>query len=45
MRHVKISPGSAVDAAALAKLIGAAYTDTKERVQAESHVRSNEQKA
>jgi hypothetical protein len=38
MRHVKISSGSAVDAAALTKLIGAAYTDMKQRVQAQSHV-------
>jgi hypothetical protein len=36
MRHVKISPGSVFDSAALSKLIGAAYTDMKGRVQAES---------
>ena len=36
MRHVKISPGSVSDATALSKLIGAAYTDMKHRVQAES---------
>jgi hypothetical protein len=38
MRHVKISSASAVDGAALTKLIGAAYTDMKQRVQAQSHV-------
>ena len=38
MRHVKISSGSAVDAAALTKLIVAAYTDMKQRVRAQSHV-------
>ena len=36
MRHVKISPGTVIDATALSKLIGAAYTDMKDRVQAES---------
>ena len=36
MRHVKISPGSVFDATALSKLIGVAYTDMKDRVQAES---------
>ena len=35
MRHVKISPGGVLDATALSKLVGAAYTDMKERVQAE----------
>ena len=36
MRHVKISPGGVFDAAALSKLVGAAYADMKGRVQAES---------
>lgn len=36
MRHVKIRPGSVLDSAALSKLIGAAYTDMKGRVRAES---------
>jgi hypothetical protein len=36
MRHVKISPGSVFDATALSKLVGIAYTDMKDRVQAES---------
>jgi len=31
MRHVKLVPGRDVDAAALRKLIGAAYADMKER--------------
>lgn len=34
MRHVKLRPGQAVDAAALAALIGAAYADMFRRVQA-----------
>jgi hypothetical protein len=34
MRHVKLSPERAVDAAALTRLIEAAYTDMKERVWA-----------
>lgn len=33
MRHVKIRPGSALDAIALSNLIGAAYADMKLRVQ------------
>ena len=36
MRHVKISPGSVIDATALSNLIGTAYRDMKDRVQAES---------
>jgi hypothetical protein len=36
MRHVKIGPGSVFDAAAVSKLVGVAYTDMKDRVQAES---------
>ena len=32
MRHVKLGPGRAVDAAALQKLVDAAYTDIKERL-------------
>ena len=36
MRHAKIRPGSVLDSAALSKLIGAAYTDMKGRVRAES---------
>ena len=36
MRHVKLSPGHAFDAAALAKLIDDAYTDMKQRTQEES---------
>jgi hypothetical protein len=35
MRHVKLRPGHDFDAAALTKLVDAAYTDMKERVQAE----------
>jgi len=35
MRHVKLRPGDDFDATALTKLIDAAYTDMKERVQAE----------
>lgn len=31
MRHVKLRPGSAIDADALTKLIGAAYTEIKNR--------------
>jgi hypothetical protein len=38
MRHVKIRPGGAVDAAALTRLIDAAYADMKERRRRESHV-------
>ena len=33
MRHVKLKPGTATDAAALAKLIAAAYSDIKARVE------------
>jgi len=33
MRHVKLKPGTATDAAALARLIGAAYADIKARVE------------
>jgi hypothetical protein len=33
MRHVKLRPGSATDAASLSKLIETAYSDTKERVE------------
>ena len=36
MRHVKLRPGSVFDASALSKLVRAAYTDMRERVQAES---------
>ena len=33
MRHVKLKPGTAADAAALSKLIEAAYADIKARVE------------
>ena len=33
MRHVKLKPGAAKDAVALAKLIAAAYSDIKARVE------------
>ena len=33
MRHVKLRPGSAVDAPALEALIGAAYSDIKARLR------------
>jgi hypothetical protein len=36
MRHVKLRPGQRVNAAALARLIDAAYIDMKRRVLAES---------
>jgi hypothetical protein len=36
MRHVKLRPGGAFDAAALTKLIDTAYIDMKKRVQMES---------
>jgi hypothetical protein len=36
MRHVKLRPGGNFNAAALAKLVETAYSDMKERVQAES---------
>ncbi len=35
MRHVKLRPGSAVDEAALAKLIRTAYVDMRERLELE----------
>ena len=35
MRHVKLRPESDVDAGALIKLVDAAYTDMKERLEAE----------
>jgi len=35
MRHVKLRPGSDVDATALIKLVDAAYTDMKRRLEAE----------
>jgi hypothetical protein len=35
MRHVKLRPGTAVDAAALTKLIAAAYADIKARLEAQ----------
>jgi hypothetical protein len=34
MRHVKLRPGSDVDASALKRLIDTAYTDMRERLQA-----------
>jgi hypothetical protein len=34
MRHVKIRPGSVLDATALSKLVRVAYTDMRERVRA-----------
>jgi hypothetical protein len=33
MRHVKLRPGTATNAAMLSKLIDAAYSDTKARVE------------
>ena len=36
MRHVKLSPGSVVDATALSELVLAEYIDMKERVEAEA---------
>jgi hypothetical protein len=33
MRHVKVRPGTAMDRAALSRLIEAAYADIKERVE------------
>lgn len=36
MRHVKLGPGRDRDVAALSKLVSAAYSDMKARVQAES---------
>ncbi len=36
MRHVKLRPGRDFNAAALVRLVETAYTDMKERVQAES---------
>ena len=35
MRHVKLRPGSDVDAAALVELVDAAYTDMQGRLEAE----------
>ena len=35
MRHVKIRPGSVIDAVALSNLISSAYADMKRRVQNE----------
>jgi hypothetical protein len=35
MRHVKLKPGTDVDASALKRLIDTAYTDMRERLQAE----------
>jgi hypothetical protein len=43
MRHVKIIPGSVFNAAALSKLIGVAYTDMKDRLEAESPRASSRQ--
>jgi hypothetical protein len=50
MRHVKLRPDRDFNATALTKLIETAYTDMKERVQAElsparSYYPSNEKKA
>ena len=33
MRHVKLRPGTAIDAASLSKLIETAYSDIKARVE------------
>jgi hypothetical protein len=33
MRHVKLRPGSDIDAVALTELIAAAYTDMKRRLK------------
>jgi hypothetical protein len=33
MRHVKLRPGTAIDAASLSRLIEAAYLDIKGRVE------------
>jgi hypothetical protein len=33
MRHVKLSPGTPTNAAALSRLIESAYSDIKERVE------------
>jgi hypothetical protein len=41
MRHVKLKPGSDVDAAALTKLIEASYADMKRRASARSAGLSN----
>jgi hypothetical protein len=35
MRHVKLRPGMAIDTAALARLVEAAYTDVQARLRAE----------
>jgi len=42
MRHVKIRPGSILNAAAVSTLVGAAYTDMKARLQAESPANSSQ---
>jgi hypothetical protein len=45
MRHVKLRPGSVLDATALSKLVYAAYTDMKQRVESEAlHARSSHSK-
>ena len=41
MRHVKLRPGRDFDGSALAKLVDAAYSDMKGRVQAELRVNSH----
>jgi hypothetical protein len=33
MRHVKVRPGSATDAASLGKLVETAYSDIKARIE------------
>jgi hypothetical protein len=43
MRHVKLGPGRDCDAPALSTLIGAAYADMKDRVQAELRRTSSHQ--
>src|SRR5262245_20696606 len=40
MRHVKLRPGQQVDDAALKRLIHAAYIDMKQRVEAESSMKT-----
>lgn len=39
MRHVKVRPGDATDAAALTQLINAAYSDMKRRAERETSAR------
>lgn len=39
MRHVKLGPGRDCDAAALARLVSAAYSDMRTRVEAEARAR------